>query len=449
MSREDNNELEAEPEVIESPVEAFIDAPTDDPLVGAVLGSYEIGERIGAGEYGVVYRARHRLLGWERALKLLPASLPDDEEYVDRLIREIRVAADLRHPNIVQIHDVAIDEQFAVVVMDLLDGQSLDAIRRPGSRLRTARVMGLLEQLATALDCAHDAGIVHGDLKPANIVVGPNDRLSVIDFCTARAFGGTPVTETERVVGTPAYMAPESIRGTGGGITADQYALGVLAYELLVGQLPFAADDLLALLDAHLQQPPPSPRSIRADLSDAAEQVLLRQLDKRPDARYTTASDFVTVLRIAMEDRPSRQEIPRRAASVGPRQPDPWTSLQAELQEKHRSQQSVQPPAAKKSRRAFLVRAGTLAAGTATGGWLAWSLLRRPASPGGASRNQSTSPGGPAPSGPSTAPSPVVPAAPDKSPRPREAEDESAPGSAGSDLGARGGPTVGHRAGEF
>src|SRR4051794_24244162 len=107
MSREDNNELEAEPEVIESPVEAFIDVPADDPLVGAMLGSYEIGERIGSGEYGVVYRARHRLLGWERALKLLPASLPDDEEYPDRLIREIRVAADLRHPNIVQIHDVA------------------------------------------------------------------------------------------------------------------------------------------------------------------------------------------------------------------------------------------------------------------------------------------------------------------------------------------------------
>src|SRR3954447_23038957 len=98
-----------------------IAASTDDPLVGATLGSYELGDRIGAGEYGVVYRARHRLLGWERAVKLLPASLPDDEEYVERLIREVRVAADLRHPNIVQIHDVGIHEQFAVIVMDLLE----------------------------------------------------------------------------------------------------------------------------------------------------------------------------------------------------------------------------------------------------------------------------------------------------------------------------------------
>jgi hypothetical protein len=208
-----------------------------------------------------------------------------------------------------------------------------------------------------------------------------------------------------------AYLAPETILGTGGGVTADQYAFGVLAYELLVGRLPFPGHDADAVMEAHAHQPPPSPREHRPELSEAVEHVLLRQLSKNPDERYHTLIELVMALRVALETRPSRHEVAAHRTAAGPRQPDPWTTLQMELQEKHRSQQSATPAPAKKSRRAFLVKAGTLVAGTAAGGWLAWSLLRgRPApAPAPEQAPAGAAPATTAPRGPTAAPSPATP----------------------------------------
>lgn len=388
-----------------------VEAPTDDPLIGTALGSYELVGRIGAGDLGVVYRAYHRLLGQERALKLLPAHLSDDQEYVEPFIREARLAASLKHPNIVQLHDVGIDERFYYTVMELLPGQSLTELLRVRHRLPSARSLHLLEQLAGALDYAHDRDIAHHDLKPANIMVGPGDHATLVDFGIARALDGTQLTSTGRDIGTVAYLAPETILGTGGGITADQYAVGVLAYELLVGRLPFPGSDTEAVMEAHAHQPPPPPREIRPELTEAVEQVLLRQLSKNPDERYHTLIELVMALRTAMETRPSRHEAAAHRSAAGPRQPDPWTTLQMELQEKHRSQQGAQPEPARTSRRTFLIRTGTLAASTVAGGWLAWSLLRGRSAPAvapgqapSASDPRTTGTGGPA-----AAPSPIAP----------------------------------------
>lgn len=429
MSRQGISLSEADPDGIA--------APADDPLIGTALGSYDLVGRIGAGDLGVVYRAYHRLLGQERALKLLPAHLSGDQEYVEPFIREARAAASLRHPNIVQLHDVGIDERYYYTVMELLPGQSLAELLHVRHRLTAARSLRLLEQLAGALDYAHDKDIAHHDLKPANIMVGPNDHATLVDFGIARAMDGTQVTSTGRAIGTAAYLAPEMVLGTGGGITADQYALGVLAYELIVGRLPFPDEDVEAVMEAHAHQPPPPPREIRPELTEAVEQVLLRQLSKNPDERHTTLMELVMALRTALETRPSRHEAAaHRTTPTGPRPPDPWTSLQIELQEKHRSQQIAQPEPSRKSRRAFFIKAGTAVAGTAVGGWLTWYLLRgRSAPTASTTRDATPARDGQAPSWPSwpaTAPAPTRSTDRPQSMPPREAEDESTPGSAGT-----------------
>jgi hypothetical protein len=176
-----------------------------------------------------------------------------------------------------------------------------------------------------------------------------------------------------------------------------------------------------------------------------------RSVDKSPDARYSTATDFVTVLRIALEERPARQETVRKA-STAPRPPDPWTSLQMEIREQHRTQQGTQPAPARKSRRAFLVKAGALAAGTVGGGWLAWSLLRGHAAPVTTSRDELTAPGARTPTWPASTvatPAATMSTGGPRATPPGEAEDGLTSGPAGSDLGAGTVPTGGHRAAGF
>src|SRR3954451_2018798 len=151
-------------------------------MIGTALGSYDLVARLSVGGTGVLYRAQHRLLGWDRAIKLFPAPPTTDDGYAKRFVREAKLAAGLRHPNIVQIHDVGIDERCYYVVMALLNGQSLAEMLDDGVRFSPARAIGLLTQVAYALDYAHDTGIAHHDLTPTNIVVEAGDHLTVVDF---------------------------------------------------------------------------------------------------------------------------------------------------------------------------------------------------------------------------------------------------------------------------
>jgi serine/threonine protein kinase len=344
-----------------------------DPLIGTVLGSYELVARSTVGGTGVLYRARHWLLGWDRAVKLFPATPSADDSYAKRFVREAKLAADLRHPNIVQIHDIGLDEQHYYLVMELLSGKSLAELIDDSNRLSAERAVKLLTQVAHAIDYAHDAGVAHHDLTPTNLVVSANDHVTVVDFSVASATDGTYLTSNGEIIGTLAYLAPESILGIGEGFTADGYALGVIAYELLVGHLPFPGDDPTTVMDAHTDQPPPRPRELRPELTEAVEQVLLRQLSKDPDERYATATEFVVALRTAIEVKPTRPE-PTLVRTSAPREPDPWTSLQIELQEQHRSRKD-QPAPARLPRRRFVATIGALVAGVglAAGGVAIWS----------------------------------------------------------------------------
>lgn len=344
-----------------------------DPLIGTALGSYELVARSNVGGTGVLYRARHQLLGWDRAVKLFPATPSADDSYAKRFVREAKLAADLRHPNIVQIHDIGLDEQHYYLIMELLNGKSLAELIDDSNRLSADRAVKLLTQVAYAIDYAHDAGVAHHDLTPTNVVVNANDHVTVVDFSVASATDGTYLTNNGEIIGTLAYLAPESILGIGEGFTADGYALGVIAYELLVGHLPFPGDDPTMVMDAHTDQPPPRPRELRPELTEAVEQVLLRQLSKDPDERYATAAEFVVALRTAIEVKPTRPE-PTLVRPAGPREPDPWTSLQAELQEQARSRKDQTVPT-RLPRRRFVTTIGALVAGVglAAGGVAVWS----------------------------------------------------------------------------
>ena len=316
--------------------------------------------RISVGGAGELYRA-HRLLGWERAIELFPGApsgrhAPTPGGLLAR--RHWRPACGTQYRP-----DPGCRDRRAVyfVVMDLLDGTTLAELLDDETRLSAARAVGLLPQVAYALDYAHDAG------RPALRSFAEEHRgwgrrrVTVSGLALPWGSGRDVPYQRGEIVGTLAYLAPETILGIGDGDTADQYALGVLAYELLVGHLPFSGDDPTTVMEAHTDQPPPRPREDRPELTEAVEQVLLRSLRKDADDRYASATEFAVALRSAIEVRPARPD-PQTPRVTMPRQPDPWTSLQAELREKPRTQVVEQAPS-RARRRAFLAATSTLIAG--------------------------------------------------------------------------------------
>jgi len=267
-----------------------------DIRIGQQLGPYELQARLGAGGMGVVYRAVHRRLGQPRAIKVLPAMLAYDETFLQRFEREARLASELRHPNIVVIHDIAEENGVNYIVMELLDGRSLNDVIHQDAPLPLDRATWLLRQLADALDFAHQRGVVHRDIKPGNAIVSDADHLTLVDFGIARAAEGTRLTEENTRIGTAEYMAPESISEGDSGPGTDLYALGVIAFEMLTGRVPFTGLNSQTIMYAQIHTPPPSPRSLRTDLPPTVERVLLRQLDKSPGRRFPSALAFVQAL---------------------------------------------------------------------------------------------------------------------------------------------------------
>jgi serine/threonine protein kinase len=245
---------------------------------------------------GVVYRAVHRRLGQARAIKVLPVAYANDELFLQRFEREAKLASELRHPNIVMIFDIAEEQGVNYIVMELLDGRSLHDVIRDDGPLPVERTIAMLGQLAEALDFAHQRGVVHRDIKPGNALIGAQDHVTLVDFGIARAAEGTRLTEANSRVGTAEYMAPETISEGESGPGTDLYALGVIAYEMLTGRVPFTGVNSQTIMYAQIHTPPPAPRTIRTDLPPAIEQVLLRQLDKDRTRRYPTAQAFVRAL---------------------------------------------------------------------------------------------------------------------------------------------------------
>jgi outer membrane protein assembly factor BamB/predicted Ser/Thr protein kinase len=278
------------------------------------ISRYEVIAEIGRGGMGVVYRAYEAALDRTVALKVLAPDLAHQPGFVARLRREAISAARLRHPNIALLYEFGQADDTAFLAMEYLPGHSLRQLLEAGP-LPPERALAILDQIAQALDYAHRMGIVHRDVKPSNILVGPDDQAMLIDFGLAEIAERTLLTSEGALLGTPHYMAPEQAAGRAAGARADQYALAAVAYEMLTGVPPFHGRSATAVVHAHIYDLPPPPTELRPTLPGAVDAVLLRALAKSPHDRYDSLAEFVVALRAALPPPappPARPGVRRR-----------------------------------------------------------------------------------------------------------------------------------------
>jgi serine/threonine protein kinase len=271
---------------------------------------YRNPERIARGGMGEIYRAEDSDLARTVAIKVLAEHLAGDVAIRGRFTREALAAARLSNaPSTVTIYDVGEHEGRPYIVMEYLPGGSLaDRIGREGAQ-PLGRALEWLHQAARALDAAHASGIVHRDVKPANLLLGEDDRVYVADFGVASAAGLHSFTEAGTVVGTAGYLSPEQARGERATPASDRYALAVVAYELLTGARPFERESSTAEALAHVSAPIPPASLDNPELPPQVDDVLARALAKEPQYRFATATDFVHALRDALDDAAGRTEV--------------------------------------------------------------------------------------------------------------------------------------------
>jgi serine/threonine-protein kinase len=267
---------------------------------------YRLDSRLATGGMGEVWRATDTSLGRPVAVKVLKSEYADDPQFRSRFETEARHAASLVHPGVASVYDFGeaapadgsgVPRPF--LVMELVDGQPLSALLRGGRPLDPDVVRDLMAQTADALGAAHRAGIVHRDVKPANLLVTPDRRIKITDFGIARASDGLGLTGTGQVMGTPQYLSPEQARGGTATPASDVYSLGVVAFECLAGHRPFEADSPVATALAHLNDPVPDlPASVPADLAA----VVRRAMDKDPAQRYVDGDAFAAALRTPVSE---------------------------------------------------------------------------------------------------------------------------------------------------
>lgn len=270
-----------------------------DNLSGLVLGQYQLHDLIGKGGMAAVYRGHQISLRRDVAIKILPLDLAQQNDYAQRFWREAAVAGRLEHPHIVPVYDYGTAQGITYVVMRLLTGGTLadrmDLRARQHLPLPSlGEIARILSQLASALDHAHQHGIIHRDIKPSNIMFDEHGTAYIVDFGIAKLVEATnPLTSTGLTMGTPLYMSPEQWRGEHA-LTqaADQYALAVMIYALLTGQTPFNAPTPYALMHKHLTEPPPPPHLLRPDLPVTVTEILDRALAKNAPDRFPTVGEF-------------------------------------------------------------------------------------------------------------------------------------------------------------
>ena len=298
-------------------------ADPGSPLPGSPgqVASYQIVEEIGRGGMAVVYRARDVRLGRWVALKVLAEDLARDDGFRRRFIRESRAAAAVDHPNIIPIFDAGEAGGVLFIAMRYVGGQDVHSLLNRAGPLPPARAAGIVAQVASALDAAHAHGLVHRDVKPANMLLGglaedgSEDHVYLSDFGISKTSQSTTnLTLTGQVLGTLNYLAPEQIEGRTVDGRADEYSLACAAFEMLAGEPPFRRDQSLAVMWAQLSAPPPPLTSARPDLPAAVDQVMFRGLAKAPEERYPSCRAFAAALQEACGV--SSAELPPHAAQA-------------------------------------------------------------------------------------------------------------------------------------
>src|SRR3990170_2625164 len=242
-------------------------------------GRYEVIEKVGQGGMAEVYRARDELLGREVAVKVLNPRLSTDKSFVDRFRREAQAAANLSHPNIVSLYDYGSDGDANFIVMEFIDGKSLGDVIKDEGPLLPERAAEIAADVAKALERAHNAGLVHRDVKPNNIMLTSSGQTKVTDFGIVRALGSDAeqqMTQTGMVIGTAAYLSPEQAQGNAIDARSDVYALGIVLYEMLTGDAPFSGDTPLAIAYKHVREIPEPPSSVNPDVPSELDAVTMK-----------------------------------------------------------------------------------------------------------------------------------------------------------------------------
>jgi serine/threonine protein kinase len=279
---------------------------------GLVLADrYLLEDVIASGGMGQVWRATDQTLGRRVAVKVVRPEVAADSGFLERFRAEARNSAALQHPNIVTVHDFGEGKETAYLVMELIEGKALSAVIRDRGPLPSTEVTEILVQLADALQAAHDAGVVHRDVKPANIVIDDDGYARLADFGISRAMGEAPLTQTGEVLGTAHYLSPEQVQGQPASPASDIYSLAVVAYEMLTGSRPFAGDSMLTTALAHLSRPAPElPDHVRNPLRT----TVMAGLAKLPEERPTSGADFARALRLPVDTVPEHLRAGARSA---------------------------------------------------------------------------------------------------------------------------------------
>ena len=272
------------------------------------VGGYTDLELIARGGMGEIYKARHPTLNRAVAIKILSIYFKDDSAFNQRFAREAELMAHLRHPNIITIYDYGEQNGLPYIVMEYLTGTTLSEIMKERGHVSLAESLPLLEDLASALDYAHDQGVIHRDIKPSNVILEPmttstkgqTQRAILMDFGIARFVSeNTMLTATGDVLGTADYISPEQAHGTEElDRRADLYSFAVMTYQLLTGHRPFERNNTWAMIRSHIEEPPPDPR-IHVDMPEIAAEALLKALAKKPEERFNSVGEFVSELRRA------------------------------------------------------------------------------------------------------------------------------------------------------
>ncbi len=290
--------------VSDSSVSATLPTSRSELFKGVRFGQHEVVRVLGHGATASVFEARHVVLGKAVALKVLHEHLAADREVSARFVREGRVAAQIRHPNVVDVLDVGVEGGLPYLVMELLEGCDLAVWLRAKSRLTVEETLTIMLPVASAIASAHDAGALHRDLKPANVFLARDRRgellPKIVDFGLSKQFGPTvsaPLTAADMVVGTLGYMAPEQTQGSAhADAKSDQYGLAAIMYECLTGRMPFTAKSIFGLVEAIRSHALPAPSHLEPTIPEGFDAVLLRAMSREPAERYPTVRAFGAAL---------------------------------------------------------------------------------------------------------------------------------------------------------
>ena len=355
-----------------------------DALINSVFDSrYRILRKLGSGGMAAVYLAEDEELGRRVAIKVLDARYADDDLFLERFRREAKSAAGLSHPNIVSIYDRGEADGHAYIAMEVVEGRSLKELIKSHGPLPLTKAIDYTRQILAALRFAHKNGIVHRDIKPHNILVGPEERLKVTDFGIARA-EASQMTETGSILGTVHYLSPEQARRTTVSAQSDLYSVGVVLYEMLTGRVPFTGDSPIEIAMKHASDTPKPPSAHVRDIPPELDHVVLRALAKTARERYRSAEEFSDDLGRVAAGLPVSPETAEAATAILTDMPTAATRVMrgdATRQPPRRPpfppEYAYEEPPRRRKRSVFpwLLALGLLCA-AAVAGWYVWTQIQ-------------------------------------------------------------------------